>query len=51
MAEWYTLGTRVLGQLKLVTRHWTSQLHQKMIEKKGDLVIDRSLFMMQLIVV
>ena len=53
MAEWYTWwGQEFLhGQLKLVTIvTGPRRLHHKIIEKKGDLMIDCSLFMMQLIV-
>ena len=39
----HTVGTRVLGQLNLLLVSGPHRLHQKMIEKKGDLVIDRSL--------
>ena len=49
MAEWYTLwGQEFLAKWNLLLVTGPSRLQQKVIEKKGDLMIARSLFMMQL---
>ena len=50
--EWYTLwGQEFLANWNLLLVTGPSRLHQKIIEKKCDLMVDHSFFMMQLIYV